>query len=446
MQRTGKTCRYLPGCGGLNEKRQKAGVTGDKEPAEQERHGLGMAGDEDGIRLGICDVCTGCGRCAGRQQGMKVVTASGFGGSVKLHNKKGIRLVTADVGSTTIAMQLHREDGSVEADYVTVNPQTVYGADVISRIQAAENRMHALAMQRAVRNELEKGIEQFRQKLAEGEGLQMVLAGNTTMIYLLMGYDTMQLGQAPFHAGHLGAVETQIGGIPCHIIEGLSAFVGGDITAGILACGILESREPVLLIDLGTNGEMALGCTEYLTVCSTAAGPAFEGGVSRGIWGADMVSILAGLRRKGLVDETGLLQEPYFTTGIRIRGVKVSQSSIRAVQLAKAAIMAGIKILLQQHGMEAEDVGRLVLAGGFGYYLKPEDAQEIGLIPQALAGKAVSGGNTALGGALRTGEKLLAGDSANILEDTGITAESLDLAQHPSFQEYFVDAMEIRKV
>lgn len=419
---------------------------GIRSPQSKKGMGIGMTGDEDGIRLGICDVCTGCGRCAGRQQGMQVVTASGFGGSVKLHNKKGIRLVTADVGSTTIAMQLHREDGSVEADYVTVNPQTVYGADVISRIQAAENRMHALAMQRAVRNELEKGIEQFRQKLAEGEGLQMVLAGNTTMIYLLMGYDTMQLGQAPFHAGHLGAVETQIGGIPCHIIEGLSAFVGGDITAGILACGMLESREPVLLIDLGTNGEMALGCTEYLTVCSTAAGPAFEGGVNRGIWGADMVSILAGLRRKGLVDETGLLQEPYFTTGIRIRGVKVSQSSIRAVQLAKAAIMAGIKILLQQHGMEAEDVGRLVLAGGFGYYLKPEDAQEIGLIPQALAGKAVSGGNTALGGALRTGEKLLAGDSANILEDTGITAESLDLAQHPSFQEYFVDAMEIRKV
>lgn len=405
-----------------------------------------MAETGEQRRPGGCDICNGCGRCIGLQQGVQIITAFGRIERVSLHNENKIRLVTADLGTTTIAMQLHREDGGVEADYVAVNPQTIYGADVISRIQAAENRMHALAMQRAVRTELEKGLDSFREKLAAGERLQMVLAGNTTMIYLLMGYDTTELGQAPFHASRLEAVETQIGGIPCHIMEGISAFVGGDITAGIIACGMAESREPMLLIDLGTNGEMALGCRERILSCSAAAGPAFEGGANRGIWGADMVSLLARLRREGLVDETGLLREPFFSDGIRVGGVRISQASIRAVQLAKAAIMAGVASLLQQYGIRAEEVERLILAGGFGYYLKPEDAVEIGLIPQALEEKAASGGNTALQGALRRGEKLLKSGTGMKWTNEKLFIESFNLAEHSGFQKYYMDAMEIKKM
>ena len=106
---------------------------------------------------------------------------------------------------------------------------------------------------------LEKGLERFSRELAEGESLSMVLAANTTMTYLFMGWDAEELGQAPFEASRLGAVERQVAGVPCFVFPGLSAFVGGDIAAGIYACRMEEREELTLLVDLGTNGEMVLG-------------------------------------------------------------------------------------------------------------------------------------------------------------------------------------------
>lgn len=179
----------------------------------------------------------------------------------------------------------------------------------------------------------------------------MVVAANTTMTYLFMGWNPEELGKAPFTVSHSGAVETEIAGVACHIIPGLSAFVGGDITAGILASGMLEQEASTLLIDLGTNGEMALGNRHRLHACATAAGPAFEGGANRGIWGADMVRLLQKLLEEGLMDGQGLLKEPYFTKGVRIGDVLVTKESVRAVQLAKGAIAAGIEILADSYGI-----------------------------------------------------------------------------------------------
>lgn len=285
------------------------------------------------------------------------------------------RLVTADVGTTTIAMQLYAADGTVEDTVVSLNPQSVYGADVLSRIQAAENADVADDMRRMVTDTLEAGIKRFQSRIAEGESLRMVLAANTTMVYLLMGWDTKELGRAPFAATHLDAVQTQIAGVLTHIVHGLSAFVGGDIVAGMLASHMTEREEITLFIDLGTNGEMALGNKERVIACSTAAGPAFEGGVNRGVWGSDMISLIAKLRREQLLDETGLLAEPYFDTGVKIGNVCVTQASVRAIQLAKAAIAAGIQILLREYGITEEEVDCVVLAGGFGYYLSPHGSR-----------------------------------------------------------------------
>lgn len=395
-----------------------------------------------------CQICTGCGLCpgvaaAGSAAGkMHILTENPFTESQPL--PEGERLAVADIGTTTIAMLLYAADGTVCDRYVAVNPQTEYGADVISRIRAAEDKAVAEELQRLVKQVLESGLQRFCSYLAPEEKLLLVLAANTTETYLLMGWDTSELGCAPFRVSHREAVSTG----ETFVFPALSAFVGGDITADIYACGMTEKPEITLLIDLGTNGEIALGNSLRRIACSTAAGPAFEGGVNRGIWGADMISLLATLRREGILDENGLLGEPYFEQGIRIGNVCVTQEAVRAVQLAKAAIAAGITVLLGKYGIGEEQVDRVILAGGFGYYLKPEDAAEIGLLPAHLAGKAVPGGNLVLAGARRAGGKLLAGESLLLereLRELQSGTELVNLAGEPEFAGLYIEGMALRR-
>jgi len=392
-----------------------------------------------------CTVCTGCGQCPGISRQLHIVTNPLEKATVDLRSAEKLRLITADVGTTTIAMQLHNEDGGVADTFVSVNPQVKYGADVLSRIAAARQPAVAEEMRRLVLAELEKGIVQFQKHLSKEEKPLMVLAANTTMVYLLMGWEPQEIGCAPFTAKRLDALCTEIAGIACYIFPGLSAFVGGDIVAGIYACHIPIQEKRTLLIDLGTNGEMVLGNREKLIACATAAGPAFEGGVNRGIWGADMIHLLAEMLKGGLMDENGLIAEPYFETGVRIGNVTVTQEAVRAVQLAKAAIATGIKILCRHYGCEISEIDRMVLAGGFGYYLSPTDAEAIGLLPKELAARTVTGGNTALAGALTIGEKLIQG--ADFTEETAIgksiacSLEILNLAEVDSFETEYLEAM-----
>lgn len=391
-----------------------------------------------------CLVCTGCGRCPGVTRGMKVIAEKLQLQKLNLDNPDGVRLMTVDIGTTTVAMQLYDRDGKVVDSFPGVNPQVTYGADVLSRIAAAKDPGKAADMQKKVQDLIQKGVQRFSKKLQPGEILQMIIAANTTMVYLLMGWDPAELGRAPFHVSHTGAVNTQIAGVPCHIIPGLSAFVGGDITAGILASGMPEQEEITLLIDLGTNGEMALGNSRQLYACATAAGPAFEGGVNRGIWGADMVRLLATLLEEGLMDAGGLLQEPYFTKGVRIGDVMVTKESVRAIQLAKGAIAAGIEILTRHYGITLSDISRVVLAGGFGYYLDPKAAARIGLIPGELVDRTVTGGNTALSGAGIVGSRILQGADPgdDLRRNTDCDIHILNLAEQADFTETYLENMD----
>ena len=407
------------------------------------------AGPKRGLR---CRICTGCGRCPGiaqdgAAQGKLHILAEDALMGTRLPIPGSRRLAVADIGTTTVAMLLYGEDGSVRDRYVQVNPQTAYGADVISRIRAAEDPKAAQDMQSMIRGALECGLERFSRKLRNGEELYLVLAANTTMTYLLMGWDTAELGYAPFHASRLSGAETRIGGVPCFVFPGLSAFVGGDIAAGIYACGMCGREEPTLLVDLGTNGEMVLGNRERRIACATAAGPAFEGGVNKGVWGADMISLLARLRREGILDSTGLLAEPYFKRGIRIGNVTVTQEAVRSVQLAKGAIAAGIEILLQKFGVCEDEVERVVLAGGLGYYLKPQDCAQIGLLGPQLAKKACAGGNTALAGAFLAGRNLLLPGGVGALREafapTVLRTETVNLAAEPEFAGRYLEKMSL---
>lgn len=393
----------------------------------------------------LCDICTGCGKCAGLNDSISVVTAAGLKlPQLSLKNDRHRRLVAVDIGTTTIAMQLYDDSGAVCDEYVQVNPQTEYGADVISRIQAAAETDKACRMRAGVRAVLGKGYEKFRGRLSDGEGLFCVLAANTTMVYLLMGYEAEELGRAPFEAGRLGCVHTFIEGVETFIMPGFSAFVGGDIVSGLYACKMAESEEITLFIDLGTNGEMALGSKNGIAACAAAAGPAFEGGVNRGIWGSDMVRLIAQLRSREIIDSTGLLADKYFDRGVLIGSIRITQESIRAIQLAKAAIAVGIDMLLREYAIVYSDIDRVVLAGGLGYYLDAADAVRIGLIPAGLEDRTVSGGNTSLLGCLRLGAEIINSDNAEELVKKVIPdckLKILNLAMETDFSDRYIEAM-----
>lgn len=397
-----------------------------------------------------CEVCTGCGLCpgilpeGGRAGAMHVLAEDAlYGEHVPIAGSR--RLAVADIGTTTVAMLLYDRDGTVADRFVALNPQAVYGADVISRIRAAEKERAAEDMHSQIRQVLQQGLERFRRLLQEGEELYLVLAANTTMTYLLMGWDTAELGHAPFQASRLSGTKTGISGVPCYVFPGLSAFVGGDIVAGMWASGMCEKEELTLFLDLGTNGEIVLGNCKRRIACATAAGPAFEGGVNKGVWASDMISLLARLRQEEILDAGGLLAEPYFERGIRIGNVTVTQEAVRSIQLAKGAIGAGIEILFDHYGVEPEAVDRVILAGGFGYYLCPEAAAAIGILPRELAGKTVSGGNTALSGALLAGRRILADGGVTGVEGqlsaTVLHTEVLNLAEEPEFEKKYIAFM-----
>ena len=402
-----------------------------------------------------CQVCTGCGLCPGVQrkapEGMRILTQDLMGGKLSLKSEDGIRLAAADLGTTTIAMELFRADGSVEERFVLLNPQAEFGADVLSRIQAAKDPAARKKMKEMVRSALAQGAERFLKCLLPEENMVMVIAANTTMSYLLMGWDPQELGQAPFEATHLAGARFELDGIHCLLLPGFSAFVGGDLLAGAVAASMAEKEEVTLLVDLGTNGEILIGNKERILGTATAAGPAFEGGAGRGVFGADLVKCVARLREEGFLDETGLLAQPYFETGILVGNLRLSKEAVRSLQVAKAAILAGIQIVTRQYGIAMEEISQVILAGGFGYFLDPADAVRIGLLPACLEKKAISGGNTALAGAKRVGAGLLQKEfwelepgkllkTETVWKDS-VKVEVINLALQEDFPERYLAAM-----
>lgn len=387
-----------------------------------------------------CAVCIGCGRCGEYRKDLQVITDSFLKSELLSADTadKG-SFVIVDIGTTTIAMEAYDAYGAKQAQYVQHNPQRVFGRDVISRIQAAENPLVAKQMQGQVKQVLLQGLEEFQKKVPDIR--KVYVAGNTTMLYLLLGYDTAELGYAPFMASYLESVEIALGDWKAQVLPGLSAFVGSDIVAGVLAGGMAEKKSVSLLIDLGTNGEMVLGNNEKLLACATAAGPAFEGMLEDGrqvLWGADLVKAVAELLDKGILDETGLLAEPYFKEGVTVAGVQITQEHVRNLQTAKAAIAAGIEILVEEYGVTLADIEQVYLAGGFGYFLEEESAIGIGLLPEGMRGKVQSVGNSALAGCYAYHFDENAEDKITRIKDI---TRVINLAHAEGFAETFVNHM-----
>lgn len=375
-------------------------------------------------------------------------------------------LVAIDIGTTTIAMALvNRLTGEICDTYTSLNHQRRFGADVLSRIAAANNGK-AEELKRTIERDLWSGICQ----LAQTKISQIIISGNPAMIHLLMGYSCEALGKYPFRSEHLGSISCHLAdcivfetnqeefkgndtsivekelyeqskNIPVLILPAIAAFVGGDVVADLLVCPGFETEELSLLIDLGTNGEMVLGNKDKLLATSTAAGPAFEGGnitcgtasipgsISRvkienrravvktiqnkfppvGICGTGLVSAVTELLENSLMDEQGGLKPPYQKSGYPLwtfeYGEKIAlyQQDIREFQMAKSAIRAGIEILMEEFGCKSEEIQHVYLAGGFGVHLAEKDAIITGILPKNFRGKIEVIGNGALKGAVLAG-------------------------------------------
>lgn len=398
-------------------------------------------------------------------------------------------MIAVDLGTTTIAMQLMEMDtGKVLDTYCEMNPQRRYGSDILSRIQASCEGNREI-LQKSVLEVLERGAARFGNRSSDIKC--MCVAGNTTMEHLLMGYDVSSLGRSPFTPVEIGLQEYKhpVWDFPVRLMPGISTFVGGDIVAGLYACGMLNGSLPSLLIDLGTNGEMAVTDGTHMIVTATAAGPAFEGGAGAGIIGSDMVACTAQLLKQGIMDESGLLAEPYFTEGVSVHVTDKSQYSqyrftpgragqtlymtqedIRSLQMAKAAVRAGVEVLLKrleerkQSKAQRNDVqmittqqndeqtgvrqiDRVYLAGGFGYYLDAEAAFCIGLLPEHMRGRVQAVGNTSLAGAYRIGRALWRHEiDRQMLEQSLSAAESINLAAQEDFEELYIRYMNFSSV
>lgn len=383
--------------------------------------------------------------------------------------------VAIDVGTTTLAARLYDKNGRLLAESSALNPQSAFGADVISRIESAINGKNGL-LSDAIRHAIDDRIDALSRKAnVEKRSIDgAVITGNTVMLSLLTGVDVAPLACAPFRAASLFgetvlasrlALSSLPSDTPVYLPPCIGAFVGADASCAILACELTQTKN-ALLVDIGTNGEMALWDGETLTVCSTAAGPAFEGvGISMGmraelgaidrvsvkdaalsvhvlgdvspvgLCGSGLVDAVASMLSLELLDESGYLEDEPFVLS---SPVSLTQKDLRMLQLAKSAIGAGLATLLSQTKTALESVPAFCIAGGFGQYLGLASAARIGLVPKALVGVAKTVGNAALGGASML---LLNASLRSPLESLSRSARLLDLATNPTFLDTYTMGM-----
>ena len=356
------------------------------------------------------------------------------------HAALGIAL---DIGTTTLAAALvNRQDGSMINSASALNPQSAFGADVISRIEHVMRHPDSLSTMQAV---LLDKIRELLQRLAPDKAIgHMVVAGNPTMLHIFCGISPVSMGSYPFtpvftESRTLAGKDLCLPVDTVTLLPSISAFVGGDITSGMLHCSLTQSEHPTLLVDVGTNGECVLftgtAHQNRLYAASAAAGPAMEGagistgmgGVSgavcafrlqgtvpvcstvddtpaQGICGSGLIDLVSALYGTGVIDETGAFehgeQYTYATTGEGLP-LTLTQADIRALQLSKSAIRACIEALCARAGLTTQDIECIYLAGGFGYYMNTDSAIAIGLLPANFKDRTVCIGNASLGGCVR---------------------------------------------
>ena len=382
-----------------------------------------------------------------------------------------------DIGTTTVVCYLlDGKTGEQLQQASCVNPQSQFGADVISRIEYAMKE-DAKALSGCIRKTLDQLLGEVSQKQGiapEQIGIISVV-GNTAMHHLLLGIDPKPLTVPPSmpnisHALEMRGKEllTACPDANVRILPNIAGFVGADTVGCLVATRFDTVVELTLMIDIGTNGEMVLGNKERRIACSTAAGPAFEGakiqcgmrgavgavdhvrlekgtlsfsviggGEAVGICGSGLLDLVACLLANEDISESGrLICGKKFT--LEGTNVFLSQKDVREVQLAKAAIRAGIELMCVKLGVKPEDIQKVYLAGAFGNYMDPASACAIGMIPPVLQDRIEPIGNAAGAGA-----RLCAMSEKEYAYSTALAqgTEFLELASMPEFNDCYVDCL-----
>ncbi|NOX81359.1 MAG: DUF4445 domain-containing protein [Deltaproteobacteria bacterium] len=433
-----------------------------------------------------------------------VLTAVSRNGTVDLVEPGDTRAecfgLAVDVGTTTLVVSLVDLNSGRELDTISaLNPQVTYGHDVVTRITQVKGKQVSLRhLQEILVRELDRLGRELcqRHSLSPARIYEAAVAGNTCMMHLLLALDPVVLALAPYTSRIKGSVSvraTELGfrslcRAHLYILPPISPFVGGDITAGILATDLAAGPKPTLLIDIGTNGEVVLVTEDKIFACSVAAGPAFEGmniacgmraqpgaieavriendgprlkvigqGRPRGICGSGLIDVVAQLREKELINARGRIAADCAAPSLRSclrdrdgkrsfllfaddrgRQVYISQQDIRQVQLAKGACRAGINLLLKEAAIGPAAVKRVWVAGAFGYHLKPASLIKIGLLPRQWHDRIAFAGNTAKVGALSVLlNRRLRDEAAGLVR----SVMTVDLVSHPEFDRQFIRAM-----
>ena len=357
--------------------------------------------------------------------------------------KTGLAL---DLGTTNLAgfiIDLDKPKDHFNASF----PCSLYrhGKDVITRLTFASNKKNLDTLQKLLVNDINNLIFSLCKKIKINRKRldRIVVSANSVMLHFLLGLDVSGLKTYPFHSNIDGPVSVDassmgiVAGAKTRLIAlpAIGAYVGGDAVAGILYTKMNKTSSLKLLIDLGTNAEIVLGNKDRMYAASAAAGPAFKN--REILLGSKMISKVACMLRKGEVDRSGKMPSPLAPLP-EGEGNSITQEDIRNLQLAKAAIRAGIEILLEKAGKKISDVRKILIAGLFGEKINIVDAMEIGLIPKVPKTKVRAIGNSSLGGA-----KMVLMDPKLLSEAENVSknVSHVELSLEKSYQERFIGHM-----
>lgn len=382
-------------------------------------------------------------------------------GAVATAQKSENLCLALDLGTTTLALALVSADsGNIIKVTTKNNPQRVFGADVMSRIEyCRKNGIDAL------QRPLADAVNYMIAELGAEEKLDMLVSGNVTMLHTLLGVDCSSIGVAPYTPTFLESKTENGEKLGLHGVEkvvtlpSIHSFTGADIVAGMNYVGFPKEGKYNLLVDLGTNAEIVLFDKNSALCTSAAAGPCFEGaniscGMSAtegavyeysqgkiktvgnvkptGVCGTGLIDVIAELLRNGTVDETGFMESESFEIA---EGVEITQADIREYQLAKSAVYSAIVTLVKQKNITLDDIKTMYISGGFSAKINIENAVKTGLISKELAAKCVAVNNSSLLGTVKYAcEK---NDLAPILNNARYT----DLSQRAEFSDLFIRNM-----
>lgn len=398
----------------------------------------------------------------------------------ELENNYGLAI---DIGTTTIAVSILDMNQGLDLYSATgENRQRMKGEDVLTRIQYAEDG-GTEELRTLVVDSINDMIDVCLDKRCSPNSVRAVyVSGNTTMIHLFLGIDPSPIRMEPYEPvikeAEITGRESRLFVNPLARVicmPSVSAYVGGDITSDIVASGMDKADETSILIDVGTNGEIALGNKDMMIVCSSSAGPAFEGGgitsgmlarmgaidsvkiidgkmtftviasaAPRGICGSGLIDIVAEMFKAGWIDKKGNFTSKASTKGegidkfLRISGdVVITQEDINTIILTKAAIYSSVESLVKNVGVNLEDMEKIYIAGGFGTFIDLESAVTIGLFPDVPRDKYAYLGNASLAGAKHA---LLSATFRARIAKVFKRMTYLDLSSNVTFFEEYVSA------